>query len=182
MMEKFDWNDLQYFVSLVNHHTLTATADAMDVQHTTVARRIEKLEQALKVKLFDRMGKRYHLTHEGELLFAQASNIQSQIHTLGRMAMSQNALQGEVIVSAPPVLANEVLMPHLSDFHQCYPHIRLSLQGEVNRSNLHHKEADIALRIGRPSELYLVMHEDVRLAPRIRAVADWLVGLLKVNL
>lgn len=179
MMENFDWNDLQYFVSLVNHHTLTATADAMDVQHTTVARRIEKLEQALNVKLFDRMGKRYHLTHEGELLFTQASNIQSQIHTLGRMAMNQNALQGEVVVSAPPVLANEVLMPYLAEFHQQYPHIRLSLQGEVNRSNLHHKEADIALRIGRPTEASLVIRKLRDITYQLYAHSNYLDKLTK---
>lgn len=158
-MDNVDWNDIQYFVCLVNQHTLSAAAEVLNVQHTTVARRIEKLEQALKTKLFDRMGKRYHLTREGELLFLQASNIQNQVHTLTRMAMNQDAMQGDVIVSAPPVLANEMIMPFLPEFYQQYPHIRLSLQGDVHRSNLHQKEADIALRIGRPTEASLVIRK-----------------------
>ena len=54
-----DWHDLAYFVCLVEHQTLTACAEQLSVQHSTVSRRIERLEQALSLTLFDRLGKRY---------------------------------------------------------------------------------------------------------------------------
>lgn len=159
-----NWNDLQYFVHLVDEQTLTAVADKLNVQHTTVARRIDCLEQALNIKLFDRMGKRYALTEEGRLLYTQASEVAAHIHTFGRMAQSQNTLQGNVVISAPPVLANELLPVHLSLFHQHYPEIQLSLQGEVHHTNLYQREADIALRIGRPTQENLVIRKltDIR--------------------
>lgn len=166
-MEKaLNWNDLQYFVHLVDAQTLTAVADKLNVQHTTVARRIENLEQALNIKLFDRMGKRYTLTEEGNLLYTQAREVAAHVHTFNRMAQNQNTLQGNVVISAPPVLANELLPAHLSLFHQQYPEIRLSLQGEVHHTNLYQREADIALRIGRPTQDNLVIRKltDVRYA------------------
>lgn len=152
-----NWQDLAYFVTLVQQQTLTACASELDVQHSTVSRRIERLEQSLGIKLFNRLGKRYVLTQEGETLFNQAMNVQQEIDVFKRMAIDQNTLQGEVTVSAPPVLANEVLMPALMALRQQYPDIQLKLCGEVEFSDLHRREADIALRLSRPIEEDLVI-------------------------
>lgn len=146
-----DWNDLQYFVSLVEQETLSAAAEQMGVQHSTVSRRIEHLETALKLRLFDRVGKRYHLTEEGRLLYTQAANIGQNIANFQRMAVEHNAMAGEVVISAPPVLAEHLIMPHLSQFRAQYPDIQLRLLGDAHISNLHARESDIAIRLCRPS-------------------------------
>jgi len=151
------WDDLAYFVCLVERQTLTACAEEMGVQHSTVARRIDHLEQTLAVNLFDRVGKRYALTQEGERLYGQAVEVQKEITVFERMAIDQNVIQGKVVVSAPPVWANEVLVPNLTDFQQQFPDILLELGGDVNISNLHHREADIALRLHRPTQEDLVI-------------------------
>lgn len=39
-----DWNDIHYFVTLVEGETLSAAAQTLDVQHSTVARRVTQLE------------------------------------------------------------------------------------------------------------------------------------------
>ncbi|MEN6669090.1 LysR family transcriptional regulator [Psychrobacter sp. B38] len=151
------WDDLAYFVCLVEKQTLTACAEAMNVQHSTVARRIDHLEQTLGVNLFDRLGKRYALTIEGERLYHQAVTVKNEIAIFQRMAIDQNALQGTVVVSAPPVWANEVLIPALADCRQQFPDIVVSLSGDVSMSNLHQREADIAIRTRRPSQEDLVI-------------------------
>ena len=151
------WDDLAYFVCLVEKRTLTACAEEMNVQHSTVARRIEHLEQTLGVNLFDRLGKRYALTIEGERLYHQALDVKKEMVTFQRMAIDQNALQGKVVVSAPPVWANEVLIPALVDFRQRFPDIVLTLSGDVSMSNLHQREADIAIRTRRPTQEDLVI-------------------------
>lgn len=151
------WDDLAYFVCLVEKQTLTACAEAMNVQHSTVARRIEHLEKTLGVNLFDRLGKRYVLTIEGERLYHQAVEVKKEMVTFQRMAIDQNALQGKVVVSAPPVWANEVLIPALADFRQRFPDIVLTLSGDVSMSNLHQREADVAIRTRRPTQEDLVI-------------------------
>ena len=151
------WDDLAYFVSLVEHQTLTACAEEMGVQHSTVARRIERLEQTLAVPLFDRIGKRYVLTQEGALLYHQAVAIKDEVAMFERMAIDQNAMQGRVVVSAPPVWANEILLPKLAHFKQQFPDILLALYGEVGLSDLHQREADIAVRAHRPTQEDLII-------------------------
>lgn len=147
-----DWDDLAYFISLVEEQTLTACAEKLEVQHSTVSRRIERLEKALSLQLFDRIGKRYTLTQEGETLYVQAVTVQNEIFNFKRMAIDQTSMQGKVIVSAPPVLANELLIPRLPDFHEKHPDIILQLGGDLQFVDLHRKEADIALRLGRPKQ------------------------------
>ena len=152
MNNHLDWQDLAYFIAVVEQQTLTAAAEVLKVQHSTVSRRIERLEQTLGVGLFDRLGKRYTLTEEGQLLYAQAVEVRAEVLIFRRMAIDHNAMQGNVVISAPPVLANEMLMPALPAFRQQYPDIMLHLLGETHLSNLHRKEADIAIRLRRPTQ------------------------------
>lgn len=154
-----NWNDIQYFICLVDKQTLSAAGEKLNVQHTTVARRIQNLENTLNIKLFDRIGKRYHLTTEGDILYTQACEIEKNIHTFTRISITRNLMQGNVTVSAPPILANELVMPNISRLVQKYPDICLSLKGEVHHSNLYQREADIALRIGRPTQDNLVIRK-----------------------
>lgn len=147
-----DWDDLSYFILLVQQQTLTACAEKLGVQHSTVSRRIARLEKSLSLKLFNRLGKRYSLTQEGEQLYVQAIEIQKEMLTFERMAIDQNTMQGKVVVSAPPVLANELLIKALPAFRQQYPDIVIHLRGDLHISDLHRKEADIALRLQRPTE------------------------------
>lgn len=151
------WDDLAYFVCLVEKQTLTACAEELGVQHSTVARRIDHLEQTLSVNLFDRLGKRYALTPEGSMLYSQAIEVKKEIAVFERMAIDQNVMQGKVVISAPPVWANEVLIPALTEFRQQFPDILVALSGEVGLSNLHHREADIAIRTRCPTQEDLVV-------------------------
>ena len=75
-----DWHDLAYFVCLVEQQTLTACAEQLGVQHSTVSRRIERLEQALSLTLFDRLGKRYILTQEGAFVFSSGRSAKRDCH------------------------------------------------------------------------------------------------------
>lgn len=157
--QEMNWDDVHYFVSLVRLHTLTATAEQLGVQHSTVARRIEQLERNIGVRLFDHLGKRYVLTVEGQLLYQQALLVEHQMETFQRMAIDQDALQGDVVLSAPPIWSNQILLPLLHDFRQKFPEIVLHLQGDTHFTNLHQREADIALRLKRPTQDDLVLRE-----------------------
>ena len=67
-----NWDDLRYFLSLARAKTLTAAGQDIGVKHTTVARRIKLLEQALSSRLFDRLPDGYAMTNAGEKLYQHA--------------------------------------------------------------------------------------------------------------
>ena len=61
-MNRFDWDDLRYFLSVARAGRLTVAARRLGADHATVSRRITSLETALKAKLFERRPHGYQLT------------------------------------------------------------------------------------------------------------------------
>ena len=53
-----DWNDFQYFLTVAMQGSLNAAAKQLGVNHSTVFRRINALEEKMAVRLFKRMKKR----------------------------------------------------------------------------------------------------------------------------
>ena len=146
----FDWNGIRYFAALVEKETLTAAAEYLDVRHSTVSRQVAQLENALGLRLFDRIGKRYLLTADGERLYRHACELCKDMDVLRRTAREQREMRHSVTVSAPSFVVRFLLMPHLADFCRTHRHIRLILQSEAAVADLHGRQADIALRLVRP--------------------------------
>lgn len=151
-----DWNDIHYFLQLVEKQTLTSTAAALEVEHSTVSRRIERLEKQLGLHLFDRINKRYLLTADGERLYGEAKKLQFNIQQFTQAAQDSRQALTEVLVSVPPFVANGLLSPLLGEFYRRFQHIRLVLVSDANQSSLHQRQADIALRIVPPEQNDLV--------------------------
>ncbi|AAU38613.1 MULTISPECIES: LysR family transcriptional regulator [Pasteurellaceae] len=169
-----DWNDLHYFVLLVEKETLTAAANALDVEHGTVSRRIERLEKQLGLHLFNRINKRYLLTDDGRDLYAEAKKLQLNIKQFAQTAQDKCQSMGEVTVSAPPFVANSLITPLLAHFYRRFRHIRLILNSDSGLSNLHRSQADIALRIAQPKQDDLVAHRLMNVEYRWFAHRDYL--------
>ncbi|MEA1650020.1 LysR family transcriptional regulator [Nitrospirillum sp. BR 11164] len=148
-----DWEDLRHFAALATGGTLSAAARALGVEHATVARRVAALEQALGLKLVDRRGRRLALTAEGERIAAVADRMARDARTVRRLADgARSDIAGTVTISAPPALAVLLLAPVLATLRRRHPALTLTLLGEVRSASLERREADIAVRMSRPTE------------------------------
>ena len=163
----WDWNGIRHFTTLVEKQTLTATAEHLGVQHSTVSRQIAQLENALGLRLFDRIGKRYLLTPEGERLYRHACEICKDMSMLQRTAREQAELRHSVVISAPPFVARLLLMPHIADFYRKHNDIRLIIQSDAALADLHGRQADIALRLIRPTQNDLAVRRIAHFSYRI---------------
>ena len=63
---RMDWDNLKFFLALAETGSLSRASERLQVDHSTVARRIESLEQELGVRLVERLARSYRLTAEGE--------------------------------------------------------------------------------------------------------------------
>lgn len=144
------WDDVRFFLQLARQGSLSGTARAMGVEHSTVARRIGQLEASLDVRLFDRLPRGWQLTQEGQNLLPQAVAVEAGVLALQRTAATQQAVSGQVRLSAPPQLLSEVLLSELAAFRQQFPEIDLLLLGERRNASLEQGEAELALRLGEP--------------------------------
>ena len=66
------WDDVRYFLALARQGSLSAAARLLAIEHSTVARRVSSFEQALGIKLFDRLPRGWTLTPEGQAIFERA--------------------------------------------------------------------------------------------------------------
>ncbi|MGE5492219.1 MAG: LysR family transcriptional regulator [Actinomycetota bacterium] len=153
---RLQWDDVRYFLELARIGSLSGAARKLGVEHSTVSRRVEALEQSLGIRLFDRLPKGWSLTAEGETLVAQAMRLDDEAQTFSRVALGVSSLQGTVRVSAPPALAGHFLVPRLAKVRSEWRNIDLEIIGESRDANLARGEADLAIRMSRPTAPGLV--------------------------
>jgi DNA-binding transcriptional LysR family regulator len=143
-----NWDDVRYFLELARSGSLSSASRSSGVEHTTVARRVAALEDALAVRLFDRLPRGWRLTEAGKGLLPMAEALELDAIGFERRALGAAALTGSVRVSAPPVLATHFVLPHLAQLAKRHPEICVELSADRRGANLLRGEAEIALRVG----------------------------------
>lgn len=99
-------SELGFFCLLVKQGSLAATARELNLTPPAVSRRLSQLEERLGVRLLNRTTRRISLTSEGEVYFANALRILSDIGEMERLVSSSRAApKGLLRVNAPWVLA-----------------------------------------------------------------------------
>lgn len=146
-----DWDDLRFFAELVRQGNLSATARRLRIDHSTVARRIDSLERALNMKLFDRLPRGYVLTAEGERIAERVGVLEEAVFSIQRLQGGEAAIEGRVRISAPPAFASLWLVPRLATLMRDHPGLVLDVIGATAAASLARREADIALRLSRPT-------------------------------
>ncbi len=173
----YDWNDLKYFLALSRQGKLVRAAVRLQVDHTTVSRRIAALEKQLDVRLFDKSPNGYQLTDAGLRLLPLAEHIETRSNRLYREIAGKDArLSGTVRVATPEALGSQVIARHVTEFKQQHPGIEIELVAETRRMSLSKREADIAIHFSRPDSGRLIAWKlcDYRL--RLFASRNYLAG------
>ena len=151
------WEDVRYFLALAVEGSLSGAARALKVEHSTVGRRVETLEAALELRLFDRLARGWQLTADGEAMLRLAERMQEEAFAFERAALGAASLRGTVRMSAPPSVASLFLVPQIAARRERWSGIELEIVGEMRDVNLSQREADLALRMGRPQQSGLVV-------------------------
>lgn len=147
-----NWENVRYFLALAEAGTLSGAARLLEVEHATVARRVESLEAEVGLKLIDRRGRRFLLTADGQQVVTIARQMNDQVHAISLLSASSNAdLNATVTISAPPAFATARLAGPIAALSSKYPGLNICLLGETHYSSLERREADIAIRLTRPS-------------------------------
>lgn len=147
-----DWNDLRYFLAVARCHSLTEASRVLRVSQATVARRIQALEQALAAPLFTKSNDGYALTPQGDSLLPHAEQAESQLLWLERGgAVPAEEVAGIVRLAMPELLGQHFIIPALADFCEEHPQIRLEAVADVRPLSLKRREADLLVRLVRPS-------------------------------
>jgi len=153
-----DWNDLKYFLEVARGGSLTRAADVLRVSQSTVGRRIAELESRLATRLFARHQTGYFLTDEGRELLGRAEAVEDNMLAFERGASGlAPAVSGIVRLATTENLATDVVIPALPRFVARHPQLRLEIVTTTATVELGRRDADLALRVVRPSQGNLKM-------------------------
>lgn len=157
-MNKMDWDDIRFFLAAARTGSLAAASRQLGSHQPTVGRRIDGLEKRLGVRLFQRHAQGLTLTEEGQRIMQAAESMGEAAATLQRASNFEDEdIRGSVRIAAPSGLAVHVIAAKLPQFHERFPNLDVVLQPSVSSADLTHGEADVAVRLYRPTAGELVV-------------------------
>lgn len=147
-----DWNDLRYFLAVARTRSLTQASAALKVSQSTVSRRVAELENSIGMPLFQRHQSGYSLTDEGREVLRQAELVEDSIMALERGAAGLDQKPAGIVrLATSENLATDLIIPALAEFRALNPGICLEIITSTATAELGRREADLALRVVRPS-------------------------------
>jgi DNA-binding transcriptional LysR family regulator len=149
---RFRWDDARILLALMRGGSLKAAGRLLQINPSTVGRRLDALEDGLGLRLFDRTPDGVLATAAAEQLFPFAEGLERAAADLA-LALDgfETEAEGVVRLTAPPGLAGELLVPQLGRLVQTYPRLQLEVMSTTGYADLARGEADIALRARRPT-------------------------------
>ena len=170
-----DWENLRHFAALAQTGTLSGAARLLHVEHATIARRIAALEAELNLRLVDRRGRRLSLTADGERIAALVEHMERDAQAINRAADgARSEAAGLVTISAPPALAAAMLARPLVALRKQHPALQICILGETRQVSLERREADIAIRLSRPTDGDFIIVKLAELTFRLYASPSYL--------
>jgi len=165
-----DWNLLRALGAVLAQGSLTQAAVQLGTSQPTLSRQIAALELALGAPLFERGARRLIPTAQALALAEPAARMLAAAQACALAAddaqLQAANLAGTVRLTASEVVATQVLPGLLAELALRHPQIQIELVPGDTVSNLLEREADIAVRMLRPTQGTLIT----------RHIADWPLG------
>jgi DNA-binding transcriptional LysR family regulator len=170
-----DWDALRTFLEVARDLSLTGAARRLGLTQPTVGRHIDALEEALGVTLFTRSPRGLNPTPATIALAPHAEAMAVAAAALARSASSEAAIdRGVVRVTASEIVGAEVLPPIFAAFRARNPGVAVELAVTNRTEDLSRGDADIAVRMVRPTQSGLVARRIGLTRIRLYAHRDYL--------
>ena len=155
-----EWDDLQSFLALARHGSLSAAARALGVQQSTMGRRLAAMETRTGTSLLMKTPGGLVPTPVGQAILGHAERIEAEALAAEHIITGRDVrLEGVVRITTIETLAVEIVMPILAQLRLKQPGIMLDLTIGSRNLSLSHNEADIALRVARLTQLDLAVRK-----------------------
>lgn len=153
----FDWNHVRGFLATVEEGSLSAGARVLGVTQPTLSRQISALEQSLGITLFERGHRSSELTASGLELVEHVRAMYSAATHISLTASGQSqTIEGHVKITCTNNVATYHLPPILKRLRMKAPEIEIEIATSNDVRDLKKREADIAIRHGRPDQSDLI--------------------------
>ncbi len=156
-LASLDWSLLQSFLAVAEEGSLSGAARKLGTSQPTLGRQIKQIEEQLAVTLFHRHPRGFALTDIGTQLLTPAQAMRDAANQMSLVAAGQEQqIAGTVRITSSVFVAQFILPPIIAKIRYEEPQITIDLVPNDASENLLYREADIALRMYRPTQLDVV--------------------------
>ena len=158
-MPEPEWGDFKVMLALSQGGSVAGAARLLGVDSSTISRRLVALEEVVGAVLVMRGGREFQLTPEGRSAVVAAESMQFAVATAtAAIRAAKQDIEGVIRISCVGSLFHK-LIPILDKLRENYPKLIVELNDADNLVNLAKGEADIAIRMVKPTETDLVVRK-----------------------
>ena len=145
------WDDLKVFLQVARLNSLSNAGRALKMDPATVGRRVQRLEEDLSARLFNKSPQGYDLTDAGQRLVVHANMMeQSLLAAESEVSGQSKVLSGRIRVGAPDGASNYLLPQVCAEIVDENPGLEVEIVALPRVFNLSKREADMALTVSPP--------------------------------
>lgn len=149
-MQDMKWDDLRIFLAVARNGQIGQAARRLQLDPTTLGRRLKRLEERLGQRLLERTRAGQLLTEAGEALLAKVEQMDRIAWQIADQHSPGEGLTGTLRLSVSEGFGSQFLTPYLADFMALHPHLTLELVASSGFLSPSKREADIAVLLSRP--------------------------------
>lgn len=149
-MQIEDWNDLRAFLAIARAGQIASAARMLQVDSTTVSRRLRRLERALGQRLVEQTRSGQILTQAGENLLSRVERMAQEAEALFQSGPQSRGLGGQIRLSVSEGFGSWFLAPQLAHLARAHPELTVELVASSGFLSPSKREADIAVMLSRP--------------------------------
>jgi DNA-binding transcriptional LysR family regulator len=124
-----EWNELKTFLAVAETGSFSRAAEQLHVTQPAVTKRIQGLESRIGAPLFDRVGKRVHLTQRGAALKPRAIALLHELDDTEVMIRNlHDRIEGRLALATSHHVGLHRLAPVLKAFSQRFVDVELDIQ------------------------------------------------------
>jgi DNA-binding transcriptional LysR family regulator len=169
-----DWDKLRIFHAVADAGSFTHAGHELNLSQSAVSRQISALEEDLRVPLFHRHARGLILTEQGEVLYRTAHDVFTKLAAAKtRLMDSKEKPSGELRITTTVGLGSVWLTPRIKEFMELYPEIQVQLLLEDEELDLSMREADVAIRLRRPTQPDLIQRKLFTVHHHVYASVDY---------
>jgi len=151
-MSNLDWDDLRLFLAVARAGRMAGAGRRLGLDHSTIARRLTRLEGVVGSRLLDRGPRGVELTEAGQKLVDHAERMEGEVVAATGMLGGRDArISGAVRLATPEAFGTYLVAPNAHRLYQAYPDLRLELAPESQLVSLANRDADAAIMLNRPA-------------------------------
>ena len=169
-----DWDDLRIFLAVARSESLSGAGRGLKIDPATVGRRIQRLEEAIRARLFAKSPQGYALTEEGARLIPHAEQVEAATRAASETLTGPEGLTGQIRLGAPDGCANYLLPAVITRICADNPGLEVQIVALPRVFNLSKREADMAIGVSRPEAGRLTVQKLTDYRLHLAASRDYL--------